>query len=92
MGRYKQGLRPLGYAVLVEDEDGNRMVIYSDDVEEAEMMLTYAPPIAFGSDGPIGEPTMNYDLSLRGRHFNIQKNVEPLTNILEGEHHQIEAK
>lgn len=76
-------MRPIGFAVLVETDDGNRMIIYSDDVAGASLTLTQTHPFVISTSGPLDEGSVEYDMHLNGAHLNFQVNIEPLTKILE---------
>lgn len=85
----------VGFAILVQQEDGTRMIVWSDDVRQAEMTIsTPHPTILESDDGDriVSQPTLTYNVHLSGQHANFRMNIQPMQEILElGERKQLAA-
>lgn len=80
-----------GFAVLAEDENGKRMIIYSDDIDDASLLVSVVPPKMESVFGPLDESKVTYHLSIEGRSFNARQDTTPLDEMLNAPPRQIEA-
>lgn len=89
------GYTVLGFAVLAVDENGQRVIIYSDDIDEAKLEITQENMRVIRSDDGdvhVGAGPLIYHLNISGEHLNIRMDTEPLDNLLAHQPPQIESE
>lgn len=69
----------VGFAVMVRLPDGERVFVYSSDVDSASVSFQTSMNTFCNGD----EPTQKYDIHVSGKQLMIQVDVEPLQEILE---------
>jgi len=79
------GYKALGFALLAEDEDGNRVMIYSSDIDLASFTITVQHTSLESDDRVIERLSKmeGYDLHVEGASLTLKRDIRPIVEILD---------
>lgn len=90
----QQARRIVGFAVLVQEWDGSRLLIFSDDVDGGTFTMNQETFTLEGDDDVINRSTVDrgYEVHLRGHHIQMRREAKPITELLEEKPKLLNAK